>query len=62
LPHWKNKEREYEWSSYRDYIDNNRWGELLSKALVLEQFKTKSEYEEFVRTSIAKISDDEFKD
>jgi len=59
LPQWKNKENAYEWSSYKDYIYENRWGELLSTSLILEQFKTKGEYKEFVHTSAAKATDEE---
>lgn len=55
LPQWKNKEQKYEWSSYQDYIGENRWNKLLSTELILEQFKTASEYETFVRTSTAKM-------
>ena len=59
LPHWKNKEQRYEWSSYQDYIGKNRWGKLLSAEIVLGQFKTISEYEKFVRTSPAKMRDED---
>lgn len=59
LPYWKNKEQKYEWSSYQDYIGENRWSKLLSTELILGQFKTKNEYEEFVRTSTAKMLDEE---
>lgn len=59
LPGWKNNEQKYEWSSYQDYIGENRWGELLSTNLILEQFKSKDEYSEFVRTSVAKTADEE---
>jgi len=61
LPRWKDKEKEYEWSSFRDYIGENRWSGLLSTTLILEQFKTKNEYEKFVHTSAAKLSDEERK-
>ena len=62
LSQWKNKERKYEWSSYQDYTDKNRWDELLSTKLILEQFETKNNYGEFVHTSIAKMSDEELED
>src|SRR3989338_1512754 len=70
LQHWKNKEQTYEWSSYQDYIGENRWGELLSTEIILEQFKTPSVqhsvldrtksanangYGKFVRESSAKL-------
>jgi len=54
LQQWKNKWQKYEWSSYLDYIGENRWDKLLSTELILGQFKAASEYEEFVRTSTAK--------
>ena len=45
---WREKEYEYPWSSYQDYIDNNRWGQLLQNEIVLAQFKNKKEYKGFV--------------
>ena len=48
------KEHEYEWSSYRDYIGTNRFGELLDTSLVLEQFDSPADYRAFVDSSIAK--------
>ncbi len=51
---WQDREFEYEWSSYQDYIKDNRFGELLVRSIVLDQFKYK-EYEYFVQTSSAKI-------
>lgn len=62
LPGWKDKEHTYAWSSYQDYIDENRWGDLLSTGLILEQFETKNEYHEFVHSSTTKMSDEELKD
>ena len=59
LPNWKNREQKYEWSSYQDSVNINRWDKLLSTEIILEQFKTKKEYDEFVRTSSAKMSDRE---
>jgi len=58
LTRGKNKEQKYVWSSYQDYIGKNRWGKLLHTRLILEQFKTTIEYEEFVRTSVAKTFDE----
>ena len=51
------KEHQYEWSSYQDYIGENRFGGLLDRSLVLEQFPSPSEYQEFVNSSIAKDSE-----
>lgn len=59
LTHWKNNEQRYEWSSYQDYIRENRWDEVLSPNLILEQFRTSDEYDEFMRTSTAKATDKE---
>lgn len=52
---WKNKERDYPWSSYQDYADQNRWGELLNQKIILKQFANQSEYVNFVETSGTKI-------
>lgn len=55
LAGWKNKEHNYNWSSYQDYIKENRWGEFLKRDLILEQFSSPKEYREFVETSPAKV-------
>lgn len=60
LPRWASRWEEYEWSSYQDYISENRWGELLSMRLILEQFKSKDEYRNFTLTSSAKTSGTDF--
>jgi putative transposase len=57
LPRWENEEQKYEWSSYQDYIGENRWGKLLSTELILGQFETADEYGKFVHTSAAKMRD-----
>lgn len=44
----------YPWSSYQDYIGENRWGELLSRDIILEQFKDPGEYRQFTKESMAK--------
>jgi putative transposase len=62
LPGWKNREESYMWSSYQDYTGTNRWGETLNTHLALEQFKTKSDYREFVETSTAKTDHYDFGD
>ncbi|OGZ41601.1 MAG: hypothetical protein A3C80_00145 [Candidatus Ryanbacteria bacterium RIFCSPHIGHO2_02_FULL_45_43] len=61
---WKNREHLYPWSSYQDYIRENRWGELIEPGIVLKQFSSKSEYKDFVETSGAKdkLPDDVFID
>lgn len=44
----------YQWSSYADYVQENRWQKLLDPSIILDQFKTKKEYYDFVRTNTAK--------
>ncbi|MCX6755486.1 MAG: transposase [Candidatus Nomurabacteria bacterium] len=54
---WKNKEDKYYWSSYNDYIYENRWDELLSQNIILDRYnidKEKGTYKKFVETSLAK--------
>jgi len=42
----------YTWSSSRDYIGNNRWGELLNQCIILDQFKdNKAGYKKFLEDS-----------
>lgn len=56
---WFKKEDEYPWSSYQDFINNNRWGNLLVQDIILGQFKNKEEYQHFVKTSPAKVLESE---
>lgn len=56
---WKNKEEFYPWSSYQDYVNKNRWGELLESKVILSQFANKNQYDNFVKTSPAKDKMDE---
>ena len=51
IKQWENREYEFPWSSYRDYVVENRWGELLKQQIIIEQFSTIQEYKEFVDTS-----------
>jgi len=44
----------FPWSSYQDYLTENRWGELLSPGIILDQFKTPKDYERSVNNSGAK--------
>ena len=39
LKSWRDKEDQYPWSSYQDYILENRWGEFLKPDIVFDQFK-----------------------
>lgn len=65
LKDWKGKEREYPWSSYRDFTGTNRWTGLLAPDIMLGQFKSAKGYTQFVDTSPAKaeynrvLADDE---
>lgn len=54
---WFNKEDLYRWSSYQDFIKENRWGELLVPDVVLGKFKDKKSYHRFVETSPAKMAE-----
>lgn len=54
IKEWKNKEHNYPWSSYQDYIAKNRWGELLKNEIVIKQFTDTEEYKHFVEHSGAK--------
>lgn len=51
---WKNKEHLYPWSSYQDFVKENRWGKLLQQNIILDQFSNKKEYGYFVKSSLAK--------
>lgn len=48
---WHKKEETFPWSSYQDYVKENRFGEILKNEIVLEQFRNKEEYKTFVNTS-----------
>jgi len=51
---WKDKEDLYPWSSYQDYIREDRWGEFLKPNIVLDQLKSAREYKRIVDESGAK--------
>jgi putative transposase len=54
---WANKANKYPWSSYQDYVLENRWGELLARDIILEQFNSPGEYQRHVKGSVAKDPD-----
>lgn len=58
LSEWYKKENNFPWSSYQDYVKENRWSEILKTEIILGQFKNKKEYKDFVETSGAKELDD----
>ncbi|PIP55923.1 MAG: hypothetical protein COX06_00445 [Candidatus Zambryskibacteria bacterium CG22_combo_CG10-13_8_21_14_all_42_17] len=52
---WFRKEDKYLWSSYQDFIGENRWEKLLVTDVVMGEFKDKKHYHKFVETSPAKM-------
>ena len=62
LREWRNKEDLYPWSSYQDYIKENRWADLLVTDIITGQFKNKKEYYQFVKTSTAKVFEQELEE
>jgi len=55
IKQWRNKEYQYPWSSYKDYVIGNRWGELLKQQIITKQFSNIQEYRNFVDTSGTKL-------
>ncbi len=47
----------YKWSSYNDYINDNRWGDFIERSILLYRFTLKNNdtYKNFIETSPAKI-------
>lgn len=62
LSGWRGKEFGYPWSSLQDYTSANRWGGLLATDIIASRFAAtpKSNYADFVRTSPAKMLEEEF--
>jgi putative transposase len=54
---WRDREHEYPWSSYPDYVSKNRWGDLLKMNILLDQFDSPRVYRGFVEESGAKDAD-----
>lgn len=59
IKRWKDNEHQFPWSSYKDYVSGNRWGELLKQQIIIEQFSNPQEYRDFVDTSGTKLELDE---
>jgi putative transposase len=59
LPFWHNKEDKYAYSSYQDFVHENRWNKLLAVDIIFGQFANKEEYHDFVKTSGTKILENE---
>lgn len=52
ISQWNKKEHLFKWSSFQDYVVENRWGNLLSMEPLLSQFEnSKEDYFEFVKTA-----------
>ena len=51
IPKWKGKEDKYPWSSLQDYVEVNRWPNLLAINHILKQFDNPEDYRHFVNTS-----------
>jgi putative transposase len=48
---WQGRESVYPWSSYQDYIGDNRWRSLLRPEIILKQYDNPREYREYVESS-----------
>ena len=54
LSKWRWKEIEYPWSSFQDFVKENRWGQFLNNSIILEQFENGDEYRNFVEDASIK--------
>ncbi|MDP2668450.1 MAG: transposase [bacterium] len=60
LKGWKKKEAKYPWSSFQDYVGENRWGNLLKTNFAMDYFDSnKNELKRFIE-SARKDDDYEF--
>ena len=50
LKGFNGREVKYTWSSFQDFVFENRWGEFLTPDIILEKFKDGGAYEKFVVT------------
>jgi len=62
LAAWKGKEEQYPWSSLQDFTIANRWGGLIVPDIIVSRFDAtpNSNYADFVKTSPAKLLEEEF--
>ena len=51
VPDYAQNNDTYPWSSYRDYVGENRFPGLLYPKVILSQFKTPASYNHFIQTS-----------
>ena len=62
IKEWRYKEDVFPWSSYQDYVYENRWGEFLRPSIIIEQISFGKEYKNFVETSGTKKLEEELDD
>ena len=61
LAGWQKREVNYPWSSYQDYVQENRWPKLLSSRLITKQFRNGQAYKKWVATSGAKEAETNYR-
>lgn len=54
IDEWTQNYEEYPWSTLKDYTGTNRWSDFICTDIILGQFKTQTDYANFVNTSSAK--------
>ncbi|MDP3764242.1 MAG: transposase [bacterium] len=55
LNNWKKLENEYFWSSLPDYVNKNRWDKFLNPEIILNQFRGKNDYLNYIKNNRNKI-------
>jgi putative transposase len=53
LKGWTGREIEYPWSTYQDFVVENRWQHLIKPDIILDQFKNGKDYHHFVEENYA---------
>jgi len=43
---------DYQWSSYQDFVKENRWGKMINPSIILDQFANPKEYQQYVESEI----------
>lgn len=54
IPQWGKNALDYPWSSYQDFVRENRFGRLLNPDIILGQFSSSKEYQRLVETTPTK--------
>ena len=57
---YKRKEQDYPWSTFQDYVKENRWGKLLCTNPIKDNFSNPREHYNFVSGARSDIIDSEF--